>query len=408
MPRLAPGCDPTSLPLTPAEAYLLTRVDGSTPFSQLIQIGGLPPEEAEQCLQSWLEAGVLVVGDAPCAPPPGADTSAPDPPPGPEAVPEAEAEPDRESAPPGESGPPEPPLEIDPALEIAAEDQQRIIDFGSRLERSYYDVLGVAPGADAKAIKRAYFKLSREFHPDRYFRREIGPYEARLHRIFKKIVEAYELLSDPATRAELDRSLAEDPQAAPSRKRHARGPRPFGVMAKMLRERKKKAKRFYEAGKAAFKAERWLEASASVRLAIAFDPQNEAYKEGFSEVVVKANAIRSAQILTEAEAALDMRRPDEALALYEEALHLRPHDPEVNHTAARLALVVGTDLRKAKEYAATACEVEPDKASHHRLLGQIYKAANLTANARREIETALRLDPKDKEAKAELKRLKRW
>jgi hypothetical protein len=93
--------------------------------------------------------------------------------------------------------------------------------------------------------------------------------------------------------------------------------------------------------------------------------------------VLKANEIRSAQILNEAQGALDDRQPAEALALYEEALHLRPHDPEINHKAAHLGLVVGADLRKAKEFASTACEVEPDNAKHHRLLGQIYKAANL-------------------------------
>jgi curved DNA-binding protein CbpA len=395
VPRLAPGCDPTALSLTPAEAYLLTRVDGCTPWSQLRQIGGLPAEEVDLCLETWLQQGVLVVDS--------------------EASPQAERAPQVEAPPPNEPPPaevheaPPPTVDIDPSLDITEEDQQRVVAFQPRLTQSYYEVLGIPPGADAKAIKRAYFSLSKEFHPDRYFRREIGAFRELLDRIFKKVVEAYELLSDPATRAEVDRSLAEsDAPAGGSQPRRKRVPRPFGVMAKMLRERKGKAKRFYEAGRAAFAAERWLEASASVRLAIAFDPQNEAYKEGFADVVLKANEIRSAQILNEAQGALDDRQPAEALALYEEALHLRPHDPEINHKAAHLGLVVGADLRKAKEFASTACEVEPDNAKHHRLLGQIYKAANLTANARREIETALRLDPKDSEAKAALKSLKRW
>ena len=46
-------------------------------------------------------------------------------------------------------------------------------------------------------MKKAYFKLSKEFHPDRYFRKEIGPYGERLDRIFKKVLEAHEILSDP-------------------------------------------------------------------------------------------------------------------------------------------------------------------------------------------------------------------
>ena len=55
-----------------------------------------------------------------------------------------------------------------------------------------------------------------------------------------------------------------------------------------LAERKTKAKGFFESGMAAFREGRWREAAASVRLAIAFDPWNEAVKEAFAEVQHKA------------------------------------------------------------------------------------------------------------------------
>ena len=61
VPRLAADCDPTRLELTPAEAYLLSRVDGRTPWSQLRQIGGLPVGEVDRCLVDWLDRGVLLL-----------------------------------------------------------------------------------------------------------------------------------------------------------------------------------------------------------------------------------------------------------------------------------------------------------------------------------------------------------
>ncbi len=56
-------------------------------------------------------------------------------------------------------------------------------------QRDYYEVLGVAKDADAKAIKRAYHKLALEFHPDR---NQAADAEAK----FKEASEAYEVLSD--------------------------------------------------------------------------------------------------------------------------------------------------------------------------------------------------------------------
>ena len=59
-----------------------------------------------------------------------------------------------------------------------------------------------------------------------------------------------------------------------------------------------------------------------------------------------------------------------------------------------------------------AVELDGTNAAHHRVLGQVYKAAGLEANAKRELEAALAIDPKDEEARAELRafggRALRW
>ena len=68
--------------------------------------------------------------------------------------------------------------------------------------KDYYQILGVERTADAEAIKRAYRKLARKFHPD--VNKEAGA-EAR----FKDIGEAYEVLKDPEKRAAYDRFGAE-------------------------------------------------------------------------------------------------------------------------------------------------------------------------------------------------------
>ena len=62
-------------------------------------------------------------------------------------------------------------------------------------EKDFYATLGVAKGADAAAIKKAYRKLARTHHPD-----SNGGQDAR----FKEIGEAYSVLSDPEQRKQYD------------------------------------------------------------------------------------------------------------------------------------------------------------------------------------------------------------
>lgn len=61
----------------------------------------------------------------------------------------------------------------------------------------YYKVLGVDENADAAAIKKAYRRLARKYHPD-------VSKEADAEEQFKKVSEAYEVLHDAERRAEYD------------------------------------------------------------------------------------------------------------------------------------------------------------------------------------------------------------
>ena len=391
VPCLAPGLDPTALPLSPREGYLLSRVDGRTPWALLRQIGGLPPEEIDRCLERWLKEGVLELAGRGALGCTDAATQA-------------------GQAPP----PPEPAgtVDLDPSLDIDLELQKELIALASDRERPYHEVLGVARDADAKTIKRAYFQKSKRYHPDRYFRKKLGPFEPLVELCFKRLLEAYELLSDPATRAEVQRTEAS--AAGPSLQRLSsaeaskRLRRRLGRLTgpqRAIAERKRKAKSFFESGMSAFREERWLEAAGSVRLAIAFDPHNEAYREAFAGVQRRAHEERAQQLIRQGEAALEMRDYREAFEHFQDAFHYRPFDAELAYRAARLAWQASDDLRAAKELAAAAAELEPERADYRRLLGQIYAAAGLRANARRELEAALRLDPRDKEARRALRGL---
>ncbi|HXK21778.1 MAG TPA: DnaJ domain-containing protein [Myxococcota bacterium] len=389
------------------EGFLLSRIDGSTSWKTLCHIGGLAPHEVDRALERFEARGVIVVDGRSGG---RAATTA--------VRPEFQKPADSAkcAAPPGA---------VDPRLGITVELQRRILEFESGLERPYHELLGIERNADAKEIKRAYFKLSREYHPDRYFRREIGHFGARLERIFRKVAEAYELLSDPNTRAEIERSLASAPtpssgeyrQAAPGTTERvgAEPPPPrgqrvpgrmenlerlrnrFRIPPKLLAERRVRARQLFQAARVSAHEGRYLEAAASMRLAIAFDPWEKEFKSGFADIQAQVHAARAEELLKQAR---DTIAQGEALHLLEEALHYRPCHVETLRRAVELCLDLG-ELEKAREYAEQLVEVAPDVAAHHARLSKVLRRQGLRAQASAALDRGARVDAKDPEVKAE-------
>ncbi|CAM8985970.1 unnamed protein product [Rhodiola kirilowii] len=68
-------------------------------------------------------------------------------------------------------------------------------------EDDCYDLLGVTQSANSSELKKAYYKLSLQFHPDK------NP-DPESKKQFVKIANAYEILKDEATREQYDYAIA--------------------------------------------------------------------------------------------------------------------------------------------------------------------------------------------------------
>ena len=72
---------------------------------------------------------------------------------------------------------------------------------GVQLGQSYYEDLGVHPQSSSKEIKNAFYKLSKDFHPDR------NVDDPSALKKFQNISEAYDTLSNPAKRTKYDKGV---------------------------------------------------------------------------------------------------------------------------------------------------------------------------------------------------------
>ncbi len=412
---LAHGCDAEQLVESAAEGYLFSRIDGATPWRLLREIGGISPVEVDSTLQRWLDVGSLeVVGGKSDA---RATTAAPVPP-----VDVAEV------PPPGidESA-------LDEDLEIDLDVQRRILEYEASLGRPYHELLGVQPDATPKEVKKAYFKLSKEFHPDRHFRKEIGTFGARLDRIFKKVLEAHEMLSDPelrqvenpprgaATEASVPRVdaavVVEAPtvdvtapapeEAKPAKPRpltkleRLKQRMPFKINQAAIQARRQQADEIFHAAQASQRAGRLQEAEASIRIAITFDPARGDFKEALGSMKIAAAGARAANLLAKPCESMSNSEFFEALRLLEDVLPYRPHDPELNERAGLICLRLGK-YAEAREYIETLLVRQPESAVAYRMLGKIHKESGDLFEAVKAFETALKFDEDDLEARRAL------
>jgi tetratricopeptide (TPR) repeat protein len=328
--------------------------------------------------------------------------------------------------------------------------KREILELERTMENlNHFQVLGLDPWALPAEVKAAFYAMSRKFHPDRYFSKNIGSYRARIERIFKRLSEAEGTLSDDDRRAvyldanpylrrsrpvpppppppppapaavarstptppPVPRPVAppEPPRAPPPRtmvdderdaERRARLARhPYVARVGRLNDLVTRAKTHVAKGEFSL-------AFADLNLAAQADPKNIEIQTMLGDVRKKHYATRAAAEMkrgAEAEAGGDFTS---AAAAYRLAATLDTTSAEAAYKAASNMLRSGTDAKEIRAFAQRAADLQPESANHQGLLGEVLITLGMKKLAQRHLERALELDPQQPEAKKHLKK-GRW
>lgn len=229
MPRLNPACDIRKLPLTTTEGFVLSRIDGFTSIPQIAAMTGLG-DGLRPVLVRLVELGAILDSgieipkkEPPAAPPP------PPAPSGPVVAPQASrtsSTASQKAVRAGDSSPtvavtdsiafalterPLPPVDeaaLREEVDLDEPTKRQILVLFARLEDDHYAVLSVPNAATKKEIKSAYYKLAPQFHPDKYFRKNLGSFKARMEAVFTRLTTAHDTLTAKDKRAEYDQYLS--------------------------------------------------------------------------------------------------------------------------------------------------------------------------------------------------------
>jgi tetratricopeptide (TPR) repeat protein len=94
-------------------------------------------------------------------------------------------------------------------VDLTEEQKLRVLAMRRKLEAAdHYALLEVDGGTDKRALRRSYFTLSKELHPDRYYGKHTGSFGPWLAQIFARLKEAHEVLSDDKLRQEYESRLS--------------------------------------------------------------------------------------------------------------------------------------------------------------------------------------------------------
>lgn len=193
----------SGLPLAPVDGFILSRIDGRATERALAGLTGLSESQVRSTLEKLL--GLKVITFKPVGEQESVKKL-------PAATPAAAVEDQAGNAllAAAIAAVPDNAPELTEEVDLPADLRRSILGLHQVLNSlDHYAILGIERDSDKKAVRRQYFALAAIYHPDRYFRKNLGSFKLKMETIFAKVTAASDVLSDKAQRADYDAYLGD-------------------------------------------------------------------------------------------------------------------------------------------------------------------------------------------------------
>jgi curved DNA-binding protein CbpA len=165
------------------------------------------------------------------------------------------------------------------------------------------------------------------------------------------------------------------------------------------------ARKYIASGEEALAKGDAVSAANAFRVAASLLPQDEGVQKRATETQGHADEILADTYSKQAVYEEKMGEWTEAARSWQRVCKGRPKDAKVHDRAANAIVKAGADLHEGARLAQQAIAISPETIAFRVTLANVYLAAGLALNARRELETAAQRAPHDDTIQAMLKRV---
>jgi DnaJ-class molecular chaperone len=155
----------------------------------------------------------------------------------------------------------------------------------------YFQVLNISAQASGTQIRDSYYGLARALHPDKFFHIPDEPTKEAVHKIYKRVVEAYTILKDEKKRIKYTADIS-GPDRAKKLRFSEQAEAEQKEQQKMATKIAKtpKGEQLYQTALLDMNKSQWEKAYKSIQTAVMFEPSNAELKALLADLDKKRKA----------------------------------------------------------------------------------------------------------------------